>query len=139
MRHESVTVDTLSLVHPQLDQFLGLLDSLNLGIEQTLEHVGQVTNVELVVEVLRSLTELTGDLTVQGQSCLDNDLHLLVDRGLKFAEVLAKISAIDLRQRSIHWHANCAHPEVSLETRIDNERSRVLIHGANHESALNLE
>lgn len=98
VRNESVTIDTLSLVHPKFDQFLRLGDSFDLGVKQTLEHVGQVTHVEFVMEVRRSLTEVASDLGVQVQSRLDDDLNLLVDRSLEFAEVLSKIGAIDLRQ-----------------------------------------
>jgi hypothetical protein len=33
MRHQSVTVDTLGLVHPELDEVVRLLDGLGLGVE----------------------------------------------------------------------------------------------------------
>lgn len=62
-----------------------------------------------------------------------------MNRSLEFSEVFAKIGSIDLRQRSVHWHTNSQHPEVSLETRIDNERARELVHSTNHESTLNLQ
>lgn len=62
-----------------------------------MEDIGQVTNVELVVEVLGSLTISTHDCTVQLQRCLDDDWDLLVDRGFEFAEVLSEVGTVDLR------------------------------------------
>lgn len=61
VRNKSITIDALSLVNPQLDQFFRLIDGFRLCIEQTLEHICKVTHVELVVEILSCLTEVAND------------------------------------------------------------------------------
>lgn len=62
---KSITIDSLGLVDPQSNELIRLLDSLGLGIEETLEHVGQVTNIELIMEVLGSLSELLSDSNIR--------------------------------------------------------------------------
>jgi len=52
-------------VHPESDKVVRLLDGLWLGVQQTLEHISQVTNVELVVEVGSGLSETSHDILVQ--------------------------------------------------------------------------
>jgi hypothetical protein len=59
-------------VHPQSNEFIRLLDSLGLGIEETLEHVGQVTYIELIMEVLGSFSEFELNVTEQLEGGLDN-------------------------------------------------------------------
>ena len=83
---------------PQLDELVGLTDGLGLRIEETLEHVGQVADIELVVEVLSGLAEGTSHLSVEVQGRLDDELYLLMDRGLELAEMLSKVGAVDLRE-----------------------------------------
>ena len=76
-------------MNPQLDQVVWLLDGLWLGSQQTLEDVGQMPDIELVVEVHCSLPEVSLDLSVQSQCCLDNRHDLLLDGSLKLGEMLA--------------------------------------------------
>lgn len=52
-------------MYPQSDEVIWLLDSILLGLKQTLEHIGQVTYVELIMEVLSSLSELQLDISEQ--------------------------------------------------------------------------
>jgi len=69
---QTITVDTFGLVDPQFDKHVGFLDAILSGDKETLEDVGQVTDVELVVEVLSGLTEGTLDITVQLEGGLDD-------------------------------------------------------------------
>jgi hypothetical protein len=57
-----------------------------------------VANVELVVEVLSGLAEGTSHLRVEVQGRLDDELYLLMDRGLELAKMLTKVGAVDLRE-----------------------------------------
>jgi hypothetical protein len=57
-RYKSITIDSFSLMYPQLDKIIWLLDDFLFGSEKSLEHIGQVTNVEFVMEVLSGLSEL---------------------------------------------------------------------------------
>jgi hypothetical protein len=98
VRDEPISIDALSLVNPQLYELVGLTDGLGLRIEETLEHVGQVADIELVVEVLSGLAEGTSHLRVEVQGRLDDELYLLMDRGLELAKMLTKVGAVDLRE-----------------------------------------
>jgi hypothetical protein len=44
---------------------ISFFNGFRLGIEETLEDIGQVTHVELVVEVLSCLTIVSDDRTVE--------------------------------------------------------------------------
>jgi len=44
-------------VDPELHEVVWLLDGLKLGCEQPLEHIGQMSHVELIMEVLGGLSE----------------------------------------------------------------------------------
>jgi hypothetical protein len=72
--NESITIDSLSLVHPKFDEHVRFLDDLLLGIEETLEDIGQVTHIELVMEVGSSLSEFLGhfNITVELLGSLDD-------------------------------------------------------------------
>jgi len=58
-----------------------------------------VSNIELVVEVGSSFSEVPLDFTVERQSGLDDMRNLLLDRALKLAEVLVQVSRVDSGQR----------------------------------------
>ncbi len=65
--HKSVTVCSLTLVDPQLDHLLWL-DELNwIRQQNALENIGQVSQVELIMEVDSSLSEGGDDVLMQGQ------------------------------------------------------------------------
>jgi hypothetical protein len=51
---------------PEADEILRLLDSILFSLKETLEYIGQVTDIELVMEVLGSLSELELHITEQG-------------------------------------------------------------------------
>lgn len=69
---ETITVNTFGLVNPQFDEHVRFLDSILFGDEETLENVGQVTDVELVMEVNGSLSECALNFRVQLESGLDD-------------------------------------------------------------------
>jgi hypothetical protein len=62
--NKSISVNSLSLVDPESDKMICLLDGLLLGCEQTLENICQVAHVEFVVEILCSFSEGSLDFSV---------------------------------------------------------------------------
>lgn len=60
--YQPVPVDPLALVHPQEHELLCRFKLVWLCDEQSLEHVTQVPDVELVVEVRRCLPEVCSNL-----------------------------------------------------------------------------
>lgn len=60
--HQSVPVDPLALVHPKVHELFGRFELIRLGHEQSLEHVTEMPNVELVVKVRCSLSEIRSNL-----------------------------------------------------------------------------
>lgn len=119
--NESISIDSLGLVTPKLDKGVWGLDGLSSGLENTLEDVGQVSDVELVVEVLGSLSEGSLNLSVKSQGSLDDLWNKFLDSSVEFTEVLDQVSRVNGDQRSIGWEGNGKHPEVSLESLVDIE------------------
>lgn len=60
--YQSVSVDTLAFMHPQVHEFLGCLELIWLSDQKSLEHIAEMPDVELVVEVRCRLTEVRCDL-----------------------------------------------------------------------------
>ena len=54
---ETITVNSLTLVRPEHHHVIWLLDGLLTSLKHTLHHVGQVTHIELIVEVDGCLLE----------------------------------------------------------------------------------
>lgn len=48
---QTITIDALTLMSPKLNQVVGLLDGLVASLQDTLEDVGQMTHIELVMEI----------------------------------------------------------------------------------------
>jgi hypothetical protein len=117
-------------VDPHLNQIVGLFNNLGLGNEKTLENVGQVTHIELVVEVNGSLSEVLLNFTVEGQGSLDDGNDLLLNGTLELGEVLAHESIVDGEQRGLLGERNSKGPEVTLKTRVDLERTSSWVHAS---------
>lgn len=125
-------------MNPHLNEVIRLLDDLGLGNEETLEDVGEVTHVELVVEVGGSLSEVLLDLTMEGQSGLNDGDDLLLDGTLELGEVLAHEGVIDGEQRGLLRERNCKGPEVTLKARVDMERTGGGVHASSVQSVLDV-
>lgn len=82
-------------MHPQSDQIIWLFDSILFGLKQTLEHIGQVTYVELIMEVLSSLSELSLDFLLKLQSTFYDWDNLLKDSSFEAAEMLVQVCRVD--------------------------------------------
>lgn len=57
-------------MHPEFGDLLGLLEHIDLGLQHALEDSGQVTDVELLVEVEGGLLELVAHVLVQNKRIL---------------------------------------------------------------------
>jgi len=99
---------------PQFNEVIWLFDRFLFGSQNTLEYICQVSAVELVMEVLSSLLEISVDIRVERKSCLDDWLDLRLNSSLEFGEMSGKIGLINLRKRILIWHADGKEPEVSL-------------------------
>lgn len=133
---ESVSEDTLALVHPKSDDLIGLLDSFLLGNEKTLEDVSQMTNIELVMEVDSGLTESTGDFTVKTDGTLDHGGEQLVDCTLELLEMLVQEARVDLVERGGLGERNSDGGEMTLESGVDKEGTGGGVHGTDVEGVL---
>jgi len=111
---QTITVDTLALVSPQLDQVIWLFDGLLARLEHTLEDIGQVTHVEFVMEIDRGLLEGSFDLQVQAESSLDHAWHQLLHRALILGEVLIEEGTEDSEEGLLFWELDGAEEEVAL-------------------------
>jgi len=82
-------------MHPQSDEVIRLFDRILSGGKDTLEHIGQVSAVELIVEILGSLFEASIDFRVKRKSCLDDWRDFSLDSSLEFGEMPCKICLIN--------------------------------------------
>jgi len=82
-------------VNPKFYEVVGLFDGFDLGSEQSLEDVGQVTHVELVMEVSRSLSEFGRHFSVELKGRLDDRHNLLGDSSLELGEMLEHEGRVD--------------------------------------------
>lgn len=62
---ESVTIDSFSFVNPKLHKVIWLLDGLLLGSQKTLEYIGQMSDGELIMEVLGGLSEVSDNFIME--------------------------------------------------------------------------
>lgn len=63
--YQSIPVDPLAFVHPQKHKLLRRFELVWLCHKQSLEHVAEMSDVELVVEVSRCLPEIGSNLPNQ--------------------------------------------------------------------------
>jgi hypothetical protein len=129
-RHESISVNTFTLVNPEFDKVVGFLDSLDLGGEKTLENVGQMTHVELVMEVSSGLSELGRHISVEGKSRFDHGYHLLGDSSLELGEMLEHEGGVDGVKGVGLREVNGKEPEPTLESGVDDEGSSSGVHSS---------
>lgn len=92
-------------MYPQSDEVIWLLDSILLGLKQTLEHIGQVTYVELIMEVLSSLSELQLDISEQWEGALHDGVNQFRNGYFETLEMLLQVSQINGWERWLLWHA----------------------------------
>lgn len=135
---QSVSVDALALVHPQLNQIVGLLDSVLLGLKHALEHVRQVTHVEFVVEIDGCFSESALHILMQTQRRLDQWGKQLLHIALKLVEMLVEERAKDNEKRLRFRELDSLQPEVSLKTRVHHERSSSGVHGSHIQGRLDV-
>lgn len=125
-------------MHPHLNEVVRLLNGLGLRNKKTLEDIGQVTYVELVVEVNGCLSEVLLNFSVKCEGSLNDRHDLFLDGTLELGEVLAHEGVVDSEQRSLLWERNGKGPEVTLQTRVDLEGTSSRIHASSVEGILDI-
>ena len=95
---KSISIDTFALVYPKSSQVVWFFDGLKFGLQKTLEDIGQMTNIEFVVEVDGSLSEVSLDLTLEIEGCFDHTSNAILDGALELAEVLVHEGTEDCEQ-----------------------------------------
>lgn len=125
---ETVTVDSFTLVDPELDDLVGSLELGGLGNQQALEHTGDVSQVELVMEVDSGLSEGLADVGMQSQSRLDESGHLFLHLGLEVLQVTLQEGVVDDEERFIIGHVDGNQPEMSLISGVHREGTGRRVH-----------
>jgi len=92
---ETVSVDALALVHPELGDLVSIFVVVGFGVEDALEHACEVADVELLVEVGTGLLELVGDLLVQNESAFAEPLGLVSHVFVEVLEVVGDEGLVD--------------------------------------------
>lgn len=102
---ELVAVDALRLMHPEAHQVGGLGEAVVAAEEEPLEHVGQVAQVEDVVELDGRGQEHLGALVVHGQRGRHHVVHQppdgRVEAVLRVGEVLRQDLRVDGAERLV--------------------------------------
>lgn len=88
------------------------------------------------MEVLCGFFKVSINFTVKTQSGFNDRTDLTLDGSLEFGEMSSKISGINDGKRGLIWHTDGKEPEMSLQSRIDNERTSSWVHGSNELSVL---
>ena len=76
---------------PKFDKLVRFFNCFLFSNKKALENIGQVTNVELIVEVERSFTEVSFDFRMELQGLLNNRRYQFLDGALEFAEVFVEV------------------------------------------------
>jgi hypothetical protein len=92
---KSVAEDSLTLMDPKSDQVVWFLDSILFCLKKTLEHICQVTYVELIMEILRCLSELNLNISEKLKGTLHNRVDQLRNGYLEALEMLLQVSKIN--------------------------------------------
>ena len=58
-------------MQPKVNQLLAMHEILRMSLEQALEHIGEVSHIELVVEVCRCFPEIVANLESASRSVME--------------------------------------------------------------------
>jgi len=97
-----------------------------------------MSNVELVVEVLSSLSEASLNILMESQTSLDDWANLFLNCSLEFTIMLVKISLINCGEGRLFWETYSEKPEMSLKTWVNEERTGSWVHGSDQLSVLDI-
>jgi len=97
-----------------------------------------MSNVELVVEVLSSLSEASLNILMESQTSLDDWANLFLNCSLEFTIMLVKISLINCGEGRLFWETYSEKLEMSLETWVNEERTGSWVHGSDQLSVLDI-
>jgi hypothetical protein len=90
-----------------------------------------VTNIELIMEVGGSLSEVLGNsnIRVKLEGSLDHERNLFKNGSLESTEMLSQVSGVDGGQGGVLGHTDSKKPEMPLESGVDGEGTSIGIHG----------
>jgi len=82
-------------MYPKFDEIIRLKNDLLPCLQYSLEYISKMTDIEFIMEILSSLSEISLNLGMELQSTFDNWLNLLLDRTLEFAEMFIQVCLVD--------------------------------------------
>jgi len=135
---KSITINSLSFVNPKFDEIIWLFDCLLFGCEKSLEDIGQMTNIEFIMEILGSLSEVSFNFLMKRQCSFDDWSNLLLNCSLEFTEMLVQVSHVNCGEGRLLWETNSKQPEMSLETWVNDERTSGWVHSCNQLGVLDI-
>lgn len=130
--NESIAVRTFAFVNPESDDFIRLLVSIGLREQHALVYVGDVSEVEFVMEVDGGFFEFLGNGVVQEECGADDLVGLFEDRGFEFLELSVEEGDVYEVQGLVIGERNGDRPEVTLVSGVHGERTRGGVHGRQH-------
>lgn len=125
---KSVSLNSLRFVHPEFSDLLGVLELVRSSLQDSLEYTGQVTDVELVVEVSSSLLELVAHFLVENQCRFAQTLSLISNVLVERLEVVAYKGLVDSDQGLVVRQHDHQSVEVAHQSRVDLERTCSGVH-----------
>jgi hypothetical protein len=66
-----------------------------------------MSNIELIMEVSSSLSEVLFNFCMKGKSCLDDWTNEFLDGSLEFREVFVEEGAVDSQERGLLREGDC--------------------------------
>jgi len=110
-------------VNPDFNEFLGVLELSRVGNKESLENVTNVSDVEFVVEVNSSLSELLHNARVKHQVGLDDQGSVFLHLSLEVFQVASQESVVNYEKRFVIREGNRHQPEVTLVSGVHIERT----------------
>ena len=136
--YKSVSINALTLVYPKSCEIVWLFYSINFGLEETLEDIGQVTDIKLIVEVNGSLPEISFYFILEIESCFNHTSNAILDCALEFSKVLVHEGTENCEQGRCFWELNSSCPEMALESWVNDERTSCWVHSSDIQSVVDI-
>ena len=105
---------------------------LGRGYQETLKHIANMPNIELVMKVRCSLTKCATDQGVQPKSCLDKIGAVILDFICEILEMSIEEGLVYREERRRAWESNRKSSKPALQSWIDVEAARRRIHAGHN-------
>lgn len=91
---------------PELNEFIRLCKFVGVGEKKSLENIGHVSQVKLIVEVDGCFSEICSNSLMEGQGSSDDDSWVFLNVTFESLEMAIQEGNVNERKRLIIWERN---------------------------------